>query len=166
MLFVLLALSLTQAELPPEARLAPKSQPQAPSILTRSLLAAGGGAVAGGLSLGVVVLLVGSNPNLDATFANAVFASITIAGVALATHQALGGRGEVVWSFLMTAAVMGGAAGLAIAIDGRRELTPFITTAIGVVPAAAAAVFGLEVSSPRQRGLSVSFTPGGFQGTF
>lgn len=166
MVWVILTLTLSQAELPPEARFAPRAETPAPSVVSRSLLATGGGALAGWGSLGLVMLVVGSNPNLDATFANAAFASIAIAGVAFATHNTLGGQGEVVFSFLLSAAVMAGAAGLAIAIDGHRGLTPLLTTAIGAIPAAAAAVFGLEVSSPRPKGVRLAFAPSGFQGMF
>ena len=177
-LVLLLALSQTDlrppepvpspGELPPEARLTPKpAPPEPPSVFTRSLLATGGGTLAGGASLAIAVLLVGQNPNFDPTFATAALASLMITGVAFAIHEALAGRGEITLSFLLTAVVMAGAAGLATAIDSGRNMAPLLTAAIGSLPAAAAAVFGLEVTSPKPRSrIAVVFGPTGFRATF
>lgn len=177
-LVLLLALSQTDLrppepvpspnELPPEARVIPQPAPPAPpSVLTRSLLATGGGTLAGGASLGIAMLLVGSNPNFDTTFATAALASLLITGVAFAIHEALAGRGEITLSFLLTAVVMAGAAGLATAIDGGRTMAPILTAAIGSLPAAAAAVFGLEATSPTPKThVAVVFGPTGFRATF
>lgn len=166
MLSLLMALALSQAELPPEARLIPPAAPPAPpSVVTRSLLATGGGALAGGASLGIALLLVGQNQRFDPTFATAALSALLITGVAFTIHEALGGRGEITLGFLLCAVVMAGAAGLAIAIDNTRELAPVLTMAIGSIPAAAAAVFGLEGTSPQARA-KVQLTPTGISGTF
>lgn len=168
MLSLALALVLTQAELPPEARVTP--QPAAkppPSVVTRSLLATGGGALAGGASLGIALLLVGQNQNFDPTFATAALASLLITGVAFTIHEALGGRGEITLGFLLCTVVMAGAAGLAVAIDGSRDMAPILTAAIGSVPAAAAAVFGLEGTSPQPKSrVQIAVGPTGIMGTF
>ncbi len=182
-LVVLLALSQTgqpPAAVPPvpvvpvapgEAQppTAPEPAPrEPPSVLTRSLLATGGGTLAGGVSLGIALLLVGNNPNFDPTFATAALASLMITGVAFAIHEAMGGRGEITLSFLLTALVMAGAGGLGAAIgNGDRVLAPVLAAAIGSLPAAAAAVFGLEATSPRPKAkVAVAFGPTGFYGTF
>ncbi len=147
----------------------PEPEPRAPpSVLARSLLATGGGTLAGGVSLGIALLLVGNNPNFDPTFATAALASLMITGVAFAIHEALGGRGEITLSFLLTAIVMAGAGGLSAAIgNGDRVLAPVLAAAIGSLPAAAAAVFGLEATSPKPKTkVSVAFGPTGFYATF
>lgn len=155
-------------ELPPEARLTPRPPPPAPpSVFARSLLATGGGTLAGGASLGIALLLVGTNPNFDPTFATAALASLLITGVAFTIHEALGGRGEVTLSFLLTAVVMAGAAGIATALDSGRTMGPVLTAVIGSLPAAAAAVFGLEATSPKPRPTpAVVVTPTSFRATF
>ena len=180
-LVVLLALSQTgqpPADVPPVpvVPVAPgEDQPPAapeprapPSVLTRSLLATGAGTLAGGVSLGIALLLVGNNPNFDPTFATAALASLMITGVAFAIHEAMGGRGEITLSFLLTAIVMAGAGGLGAAIgNGDRVLAPVLAAAIGSLPAAAAAVFGLEATSPKPKArVAVAFGPTGFYGTF
>ena len=173
-LVLMLALAQTallpdaQPEPPPEARLTPQPQPpEPPSVFTRSLLATGGGTLAGGAALGLSVLLVGQNANFDPTFATAALASLLITGVAFTIHEALGGRGEITLSFLMTAVVMAGAAVLATAIDSSRPMAPILTAAIGSLPAAAAAVFGLEATSPKPKTrVAVSVGATGIYGTF
>ena len=154
-------------EPPPEARLTPQPEPRPPaSVFTRSLLATDGGTLAGGAALGIALLLVGQNANFDPTFATAALASILITGVAFTIHEALGGRGEITLSFLLTAVVMAGAALVATAIDSSRLMAPLLTTAIGSLPAAAAAVFGLEATSPKPRRITVAVGPTGIIGTF
>lgn len=173
-LVLMLALSQTgllpdaQPEPPPEARLIPQPQaPEPPSVVTRSLLATGGGTLAGGAALGLSLLLVGQNANFDPTFATAALASLLITGVAFTIHEALGGRGEITLSFLLTAVMMAGAAVLATAIDASRPMAPILTAAIGSLPAAAAAVFGLEATSPKAKPrVAVSVGPTGISGTF
>ena len=155
-------------ELPPEARVIPPPRaPEPPSVLTRSLLATGGSTLAGGASLAIAILLVGSNPNFDPTFATAALSSLMITGVAFAIHEALGGRGEITLSFLFAAVVMAGAAGLAVALEPSHNLSPILTAAIGSLPAAAAAVFGLEATSPKPKPrIAIGFGPTGVSGTF
>lgn len=173
-LVLLLALSQTAPlpdalpELPPEARVTPQPRaPEPPSVVTRSLLATGGGTLAGGASLAIAILLVGSNPNFDPTFATAALSSLLITGVAFAIHEALGGRGEITLSFLLAAVVMAGAAGLAVAIEPNHNISPLLTAAIGSLPAAAAAVFGLEATSPKAKPrIAFAFGPTGVAGTF
>jgi hypothetical protein len=178
-LSLVLLLALSQTEVPPEALPVPGEQVPAarpeepkvkepPSVVTRSLLAGGAGTLAGGVSLGIGLLLVGSNPNFDATFATAALASLMITGVVFALHEALGGRGEITLSFLLTAIVMAGAGALGAAIgNGDRLLAPVLCAAIGSLPAAAAAVFGLEATSPKPKSrIAIAFGPTGFRGTF
>lgn len=156
-------------ELPPEARLTPQPPPpEPPSGVARSLLATGGGTLAGGASLGLALLLVGNNVNFDPTFATAALASLLITGVAFTIHEALGGRGEITLSFLLTAVVMAGAGALSAALmNGDRIMGPVLAAAMGSLPAAAAAVFGLEATSPKSKNrVAVTFGPTGFRATF
>ena len=160
-----LALTLSQAEVkaveplpapvepPPEARFTPPpAAPAGPSVTTRALLAGAGGALAGGASFGIAVLLVGANSGLDPAFATAALASLMVAGVSFSIHAAMGGRGEITLAFLLSAAVMAGAAALSSAVSGGdRLLGPALIAAIGAVPAAAAATVALEGTSPQPR---------------
>lgn len=169
MVSIAVALLLCQVELPPEARLTPEPAPPQISVLNRSLLATGGGVVAGGAALGIAFVLVGQNANFDITFAAAGLSALMISGVAFTIHEVLGGRGEVTLGFLLGAAVMAGATAIAYAIDQRREVTPLLAVGIGAIPAAAAAVLGLEGTSPQAHTKpGVQITPGlnGFSGTF
>lgn len=180
MLSLVLALALSQSEPPllptdpmgeppPEARLVPQPEPPpGPSVVTRSLLSTGGGSLGGPAALGIAMLLVGSNPRFDAVFASGALASLLITGVAFTLHQALGGRGEITLAFLACAALMAGAAGIALAANPTREYAPYLTIGIGSIPAAAAAVIALEGTSPapRKRAIALSFTPTGVMGTF
>lgn len=138
------------------------------SVFTRSAIATSSATLAGGASLGIALLLVGNNPNFDATFATAALASLLITGVAFALHEVLGGRGEITLSFLLTAVVMAGAGALGAALaGGDRILAPVLAAAIGSLPAAAAAVFGLEVTSPKPKTqVAVRFGPTGIYGQF
>lgn len=156
-----LLLALSQTGLPPEL------PPEPASVLTRTLLGTGGGALAGAASLGIAVLLVGNNPNFDPTFATAALSSLLITGVAFAIHEALGGRGEITLALLFTSIVMASAGGIASAITGDRTLAPVLAAAIGSVPAAAAAMFGLEATSPKPKvRIALAFGPTGFSGRF
>lgn len=167
MLALCVALLLTQTESPvPDAVVAPETAKPAPhlppSVATRSLLAAGGGVLAGGAALGITMLLVGQNPRFDPTFATAGLAALMITGVAFSIHQALGGHGEITVAFLFTALVMAGAALASTAIESAPLLTPLWVAAIGSVPASAAAVLGLELTTPKARApLRASLTPTG-----
>jgi hypothetical protein len=167
MMPVVLALALAQLEFPNENQAVATPGPPAAPVLTRSLLAIGGGTLAAGAALGISALLVGANPGFDPTFANAALGAMLVAGVSFSVHQAMGGRGEVLLALLFSSVVMAGAAGLATAIDGGQPLTPILTTAIGALPAAAAAVLGLELSTPQPRtAVRVALGPGVVRGTF
>lgn len=171
-----LLLALSQTGLPPELEPAPIPVPQASpepkprepaSVVTRVLLGTGGGTLAGAASLGLAVLLVGNNPNFDPTFATAALSALLITGVAFAIHEALGGRGEITLALLFTSIVMASAGGIASAISGDRTLAPVLTAAIGSLPAAAAAMFGLEATSPKPKArIAIAFGPTGFSGRF
>lgn len=180
---LLLALSLSQAgdappveplpsqnEPPPEARVTPPApQPQGVSVVTRALLAGAGGTLAGGASLGIGLLLVGGNAGLDPLFSTAALASLLVSGVAFSIHAALGGRGEITLAFIVAAAVMAGAGALSAALTQERFLGPILVAAIGSLPAAAAATFALEGTSPRPKrlpGVAVTFAPNGLFATF
>lgn len=171
-----LLLALSQTGLPPDLqpepipvpRLAPEPMPPEPTpVVTRSLLGIGGGTLAGAASLGLAVLLVGSNPNFDPTFATAALSSLLITGVAFAIHEVLGGRGEITLALLFTSIVMASAGGIASAITGDRLLAPVLTAAMGALPAAAAAMFGLEATSPKPKSrIAIAFGPTGFSARF
>ena len=177
-LSLVLLLALSQNEVPPEAlptqgapapaRVAEPKGKEPPSMLTRSLVSGGAGAAAGGVSLGIALLLVGKNDNFDTTFAPAALASLMITGVTFALHEALGGHGEITLAFLLTAIVMAASGGISAAIaGGDRTLAPVLTAAIGSIPAAAAAVFALEVTSPRQKSkVALGLGPTGIYGRF
>jgi hypothetical protein len=155
-------------EPPRELRVTPQAPaPTPPSVLTRSLAGTGLGALAGAASFGISYLLVGQNAAFDPTFSTAALGALLITGVAFTVHEALGGRGEITLGFLLCAVVMAGSAGLALAIDSSRTMAPILTVAIGSVPAAAAAVFGLEASTPQKRSrVQVAFAPNGLVGRF
>lgn len=166
---LVLALALTQVQFPSENRAYAGPPPEQPSVVTRSLLAGGGGVLASGAALGITVLLLGQKPAFDPTFANAALGAMLVAGVTFSIHQAMGGRGEVLLGLLLSAAVMAGSAAIASAIDGTIPTTAILTTAIGAVPAAAAAVLGLEGSSPAARPrppVRLAVGPGVVHGTF
>jgi hypothetical protein len=178
-LSLVLLLALSQTEVPPAALPTQGEQPPAvspsekkvkepPSVATRSLVAGGAGAAAGGVSLGIALLLVGKNDNFDATFATAALAALMITGVSFALHEALGGHGEVTLSFLFTAIVMAASAGISAAIaGGDRTLAPILTAAIGSIPAAAASVLALELTTPKPKHrVALSIGPTGIYGTF
>lgn len=178
-LSLVLLLALSQTEVPPEALPVPGEPPPAarpaepkvkepPSVFTRSLVAGGAGAAAGGASLGIALLLVGKNDNFDSTFATAALASLMITGVTFALHEALGGHGEITLSFLLAAIVMAISGGVSAAIaSGDRTLAPVLTAAIGSIPAAAAAVFALEVTSPKPKSrVALGISPAGIYGRF
>lgn len=168
MLSLVLALALSQAEPPPESRLVPPPEaPAPPSVVTRTLLSTGGGALAGAASLGIAMLLVGANPAFDSVFATGALSSLLITGVAFTLHQALGGSGEITLAFLGCAVLVAGAAGLALAINPSRDIAPYLLTAIGSVPAAAAAVFALEGTTPKSKPKSrIALALNGVYGTF
>ncbi|MFO0600728.1 MAG: hypothetical protein U0228_35795 [Myxococcaceae bacterium] len=185
MLSLVLALALTQAaeptappasepplpaptELPPEARLTPQpAPPPGPSMWTRSLLSTGAGMLGTGAALGISMLLIGQNPRFDPIFANAALGALLVTGAVFTVHEALGGRGEITLAFLACAVVTAGAAGLAIAIDPSRDVAPYVTSAIGAIPASIAAVIALEGTNPKpKRGVQLTVMPNGVSGTF
>lgn len=171
MLSLVLALALSQVEPvepPPETRLAPPVEaPAPPSVVTRTLLSTGGGALAGAAGLGIAMLLVGANPSFDSVFATAALSALLITGVSFTLHQALGGNGEITLAFLGCALLVAGAAGLALAINPTRDLAPYLLTAIGSIPAAAAAVIALEGTTPKAKPKPrVALAFNGVYGTF
>jgi hypothetical protein len=157
-----------QNEPPPEARLTPPPPaPAGPSVLTRSLLSTGGGTLAGGAALGIGLLLVGGNPLFDPTFATAALSALLVTGVAFSIHAALGGKGEITLALLIASAVMAGAGLAATAITSDRLLAPVVVAAIGALPAAALATFGLEGTSPKPKTrVAISVAPNGVFATF
>lgn len=169
MVSLALALLLSQAELPPEARL-PPPPPAGPqvSVVTRALLSGGGGVLAGGASLGIAYLLAGQNANFDLTFAAAGLSAIMISGVAYTIHEVLGGRGEITLGFLFSALAMAGAAAIAYAVNPERDIAPLLAVGIGTVPAAVATVLGLEGTSPNKKpsAVQVNVGPTGISGRF
>lgn len=167
-LALVLAIALGQADLPNEARLTPNPPPPPPpSTVARILLAGAGATLASGASLGVTLLLLEPNPRLDATFATAALSTLLVTGAAFAIHQALGGHGEISLSFLFTAIIVAGTAGIVAAVPHDTRLTPFFITAVGAIPAAAAAVLGLELTNPQaSHRVSATVGPTGLRMTF
>lgn len=180
MLTFVLALAVSQveppppmppAEPPPETRYVPpppKKAPPSPEL--RVGLGVGGGTLAGGVGLGISLLLAGQNAAFDTSFATAALSALLVAGAAFSIHQALGGNGEVILAFLGSAAMMAGAAGIALAIDPGQPLTSVLVAAIGSAPAAGAAILVLELTTPNARPqsprIALHFAPNGVSGTF
>ncbi|MEW6430259.1 MAG: hypothetical protein AB1730_02020 [Myxococcota bacterium] len=134
---------------------------------SRVLLSGGAGIAAGFAGLGIAVALTGSNPGLDTNFATAMVTPILLTGVSFMVHQALGGRGEVILAYVAALALMAGAAGLAVGIEGTSPMTPLITTLTGTVPATAAAVLILEASTRKSpRAPQIALLPTGIAGVF
>lgn len=137
------------------------------SPTSRVLLSGGAGIAASFAGLGIAVALTGSNPGLDTNFATAMVTPILITGVSFMVHQALGGRGEVILAYVAALAVMAGAAGLAVGIEGTSPMTPVITTLIGTLPATAAAVLILEATTRKSpRAPQIALLPTGIAGVF
>lgn len=171
--WLVLALTLSQVELPPEARARPEVAAAAqPTVWTRALLSGGAGALAGGAALGLSWMLLSGNPSVgsfDPTFANAALGTLLISGVAFSVHQSLGGQGEVLLALLLVGATMAGTSALAQALDGSLPLTPILATAMGALPAAALAVLGLELTSPAPKTVApvrLAVGPGALHLTF
>lgn len=170
MLSLVLALALSQAEPPPEARVIPEpaATVAGPTVLQRGLLGTGAGVLGAGASLGIAMLLVGQNGKFDPVFAVAALSSLLITGGAFVVHEAFGGRGEITIAFLGAALAIAGAAGIAIAADPSRSLTPYILSAVAAVPASVLAVVALEGTSPKARATAprVALAFNGVYGTF
>lgn len=145
----------------------PKAAGPAHSVTTRVLVSGGAAVAASFASLGITLALTGANPRLDTNFANAMLAPILLTGVGFAVHSALGGRGSVMLAWLVAFAVMGGAAGIAAAIDGTTNNTPVYAALIGSLPAAAGAVWVMEATTPKsKRDPQFALLPNGFAGVF
>lgn len=181
MLTLVLALALTQLEAPPpmpppepeappESRYTPPAKTTAPPRELRIGLGIGGGTLAGGAGLGLALLLTGQNTAFDPTFATAALSALLVAGVAFSIHQALGGNGEIILAFLASAAVMAGAAGIALAIDPVQPWGSVLVAAVGSAPAAGAAILMLELTTPNAKpkpgAVSFNLAPNGVYGTF
>ncbi len=136
MLSLCLAVVLTQAPtgqgegLPADAPVAvpspslvpgPEPVPASPSAVrqndarsTTRILLTGGAALAGsGAALGIVYAFTGireriasSGAKFDAVFGTAALGAIMVAGVGLAVHQAMGGKGEAALAMLASVACM------------------------------------------------------------
>jgi hypothetical protein len=137
------------------------------STTTRVLVSGASAVAASFASLGITLALTGANPRLDTNFANAMLAPILMTGVGYAVHAALGGKGAVMLAWLVAFAVMGGAAGIAAAIDGTTNNTPVYAALIGTLPAAAGAIWVMEATTPKsKRDPQFALLPNGFAGVF
>ncbi|PZR15028.1 MAG: hypothetical protein DI536_09635 [Archangium gephyra] len=162
---------LPEPEPPPESTYvppAPTKPPPSPEL--RIGLGIGGGTLAGGAGLGIALLLTGQNSAFEPTFATAALSALLVAGVAFSIHQALGGNGEIILAFLGSAAMMGVAAGIAVAVDPGQPVGAILVAAAGSLPAAGAAVTLLELTTPNAKPktgtVSFNLAPNGVYGTF
>jgi len=153
MLALVLAMSLSQMEFPPEPRVQPPpvTQVASPAPATRIVLTGLAAIVGVGASLGIsYAYSMGANgKSLDYSFSNAVLAGLLATGLGFVVHQAFGAKGEVVVAMLVSLAVMGASAIAANFIDPTVPNSMLITAAIGAVPAAVGTVLCLEFTQPR-----------------
>ncbi|MFT3836885.1 MAG: hypothetical protein QM723_07800 [Myxococcaceae bacterium] len=145
-------------EAPPPGYL--QKRPEGPSRFARSAASTGGGVIGGAAALAIAETIGLSNQRLDINFANAALASIMIAGVSFTVQHAMGGHGEVTFALFGAIAMMACAALVAQGIDSTGQNVAWLTTAIGSVPAAAASVALLELSTPEKMSISMSAGPG------
>ena len=164
MLGMLLVVTLTQLELPPEPPEAPP-QPEvvAPSLAKRISLESAGAIVGTGAALGISLAFTLSNTYLDAKFANAALGALLMTGGAFAIHELLGGRGEITLVLLTSIVTMAASALIANAIDPTVPMGAILASAIAVIPGAALATIALEVTTPKVRPpLRLAMTGNGF----
>lgn len=141
-----------QAESPEPAEL-PTQPPQDPRKLPRILLTGGAGVAGAGLALGAMMIFtdvrtkVNSNGgSFDVVFGTAALGSLLVAGVGLAVHQALGGRGEAALAALASVGCMMATA-LAVGAARVDQTTGAVmVAAIGALPAAISVTAILEAT--------------------
>ncbi len=138
----------------------PRQRPPEPSRMGRAWAEAGAGVLGAAASLGAVEAMLAANNRLDGSFTNVGLGAIMVAGVAFTVHNALGGRGEVLFALLGSLTMMAGAFACAQAIDPTGRDVTWLTTAIGAAPAALGAMGMLELSSPSNPSVKIAMGPG------
>ncbi len=137
----------------------PTQPPQDPKKWPRILLSGGAGVAGAGLALGAMFLFsdvrnrVNSNgASFDLVFGTAALGSVLVAGVALAVHQVLGGRGEPALAALGSVACM---MVTALAVGAARvdqQTGAIMVAAIGALPAAISVTAILEATGAFSNG--------------
>jgi hypothetical protein len=168
MLGLLLVVTLTQLELPPEPTEAPAQPPVvAQNFAQRIVLESAGAIVGTGAALGISLAFTLSNTYLDARFANAALGALLMTGGAFAIHQLLGGRGEITLVLLTSIVTMAAGALIANVIDPTVPMAAILASAIAAVPGAALATISLEGTTPKARPpLHLAMTGNGFMVRF
>lgn len=147
--------SLVPAEdvAPAEPTELPTQPPSDPKKVPRILLTGGAGVAGAGLALGAMMLFTdvrtkvnSSGASFDVVFGTAALGSVLVAGVALAVHQALGGRGEAALAALASVGCMMATA-LAVGAARVDQTTGAVmVAAIGALPAAISVTAILEAT--------------------
>jgi hypothetical protein len=160
-LSLVLALAVSQAEPPPESRARPAPAEVALSVPVRATLSIVGGVLGAAAGLGLTLLLVSPNPNLDSKFATAAMGALLTTGAVFTIHEVLGGRGEVALAILAGLGSFAVAAAVAGAIDGNVPMGPILIAAIGALPASGLVALSLEATSPAARKVDLFVAPTG-----
>jgi len=163
MLALVLFLSVSQVAPP-----TPQPQPgDTATVATRAAWSGAAGLVGAGAGLGISLLFSFANPSFDAKFATSALSALLIAAAVVTVHEALGGRGEIVFAIVCSLGIMALSGVLAEAMDGGVPKTPILIAAMGAVPASALSVLVLEASSPKPKSkVQVLATAGGLVVTF
>ncbi len=137
----------------------PTQAPQDPKKLPRILLTGGAGVAGAGLALGAMFLFsdvrtrVNSNgASFDIVFGTAALGSLLVAGVSLAVHQGLGGRGEPALAALASVACMMLTALAVSAAQVDQQTGAIMVAAIGALPAAISVTAILEATGAFSNG--------------
>lgn len=131
----------------------PTQPPQDPRKVTRILLTGGAGLAGAGAALGAMFLFSdlrsrvnNSGASFDVVFGTAAVGSVLVAGVSLAVHQALGGRGEPALAALASVACMMVTALAVGAAQVDQTTGAVMVAAIGALPAAVSVTAVLEAT--------------------
>lgn len=137
----------------------PTQPPQDVKKWPRILLTGGAGVAGAGLALGAMFLFsdvrtrVNSNgASFDIVFGTAALGSLLVAGVALAVHQGLGGRGEPALAALASVACMMVTALAVSAARVDQQTGAVMVAAIGALPAAISVTAILEATGALSNG--------------
>lgn len=137
----------------------PTQAPPDPKKWPRILLAGGAGVAGAGLALGAMFLFsdvrtrVNSNgASFDIVFGTAALGSVLVAGLALAVHQALGGRGEPALAALASVGCMMLTALAVGAAQVDQQTGAVMVAAIGALPAAISVTAILEATGAFSNG--------------
>lgn len=137
----------------------PTQPPQDPKKWPRILLTGGAGVAGAGAALGAMYLFSdvrtrvnGTGASFDIVFGTAALGSVLVAGVALAVHQALGGRGEPALAALASVACLMVTALAVSAAQVDQTTGALMVAAIGALPAAISVTAVLEATGALSRG--------------